>query len=289
MKKKALVLSGGGARGAYQAGVFRALSEKGWDPDIITGTSVGAINACAIGSGMDSNHLCDLWRELDKSQVMKLTWKNSLRALLRRRFHALADTTPLQNLLLEKLNFQNLNASQKKVIITAVNVMTAELKFFENPKIRIEHILASSAIPLIFPWQMVDGAPHWDGGVMANTPILPAITHGASEILVVLLSPVGGETHLSPPRNRLEALERLYELYLIGSFKNIEEGIEFQKESISNPLVAFWSKIRPGLENTSIKVIAPKKLLGLSSFLNFSRQQSETLMESGYSDAKEVI
>ncbi len=81
MGKKALVLSGGGARGAYQAGVVKYLEEIQWKPDIICGTSVGAINASAIGSGMDSKKLIELWLNLDKKKIMRYSIWNTIKGL----------------------------------------------------------------------------------------------------------------------------------------------------------------------------------------------------------------
>ncbi len=287
MGKRALVLSGGGARGAYQAGVFRCLEEMKWKPEIICGTSVGAINACAMGSGLNSQELINLWLDLDEKKVMKYSFKNTIRELFRRAYAPLADTSPLHHLIRDKLNFPKLNASEVKVVISAVNILNAELRFFENPNLKIEHILASSAIPLFFPWQMIEGAPYWDGGVMANTPILPAITRGGDEILVILLSPVGADVKMLAPTNKAEALERLYELYLLGSYKNIEQGIEFQKE-LSRPkspiehLIGYFTR---EYKDLNIRVIAPKEMLGLGSFLNFNREQAESLILRGYQDA----
>ncbi|MDZ4726597.1 MAG: patatin-like phospholipase family protein [Leptospira sp.] len=287
MGKKALILSGGGARGAYQAGVFRCLEELKWKPDIICGTSVGAINACAIGSGMNSQELINLWLDLDQKKVMRFSFKHTIKELFKRTYAPLADTQPLHNHIKKQLNFKNLNESQTKVVISAVNILTAELRFFENPDIKIEHILASSAIPLFFPWQIIEGQPYWDGGVMANTPILPAIMRGAEEILVILLSPVGAEVKMDAPRNKSEALERLYELYLLGSYKNIEQGIEFQKEMSrpKSPIEFFLKSFQLQFQNVNIRVIAPKEFLGLGSFLNFTKEQAKTLIGQGYKDA----
>ncbi|TGN19313.1 patatin-like phospholipase family protein [Leptospira idonii] len=290
-RKKALVLSGGGARGSYQAGVWRYLEEIGWKPDIICGTSVGAINASAIGSGIPGKELTELWLDLDREKVMLYSWKNAIKELFRKKYAPLASTAPLRELILEKLNLDALNRSETKVVLSAVNILTAELKFFENPDIRVEHILASSAIPLFFPWQMIEGEPYWDGGVMANTPILPAVTRGAEELIVVLLSPVGGSVQMKVPKNKDEALERLYELYLLGSYRNIEQGIEFQKEKSKHlsPVETFLLHFRGLIGDTKIHVIAPKELLGLGSFLNFTREQAEVLIEQGYEDAKEYF
>lgn len=290
-KKRALVLSGGGARGAYQAGVVKYLDEIHWKPDIICGTSVGAINASAIGSGMSTENLIDLWYHLDKKKIMKYSIWNTLKGLFTKKFYPLAETFPLKKLILEKLNFISLNQSATKVVVSAVNLLTSELRFFENPNLRIEHIMASAAIPIIFPWQMIDGEPYWDGGVMANTPILPALTHNATEIIVVLLSPVGGTISLSPPKTKDQALERLFELYLLGSYRSIEQGLEYRKSVMEglSPIENFIIGFRTQFKNAKIHVIAPKQMLGLGSILNFTKDQAHLLVNRGYEDAKEFF
>lgn len=290
-KKRALVLSGGGARGAYQAGVLRYLEEIHWKPDIICGTSVGAINACAIGSGMNSSRLSNLWLKLNQKNIMRYSIWNMLKGLFRKKYYPLVETYPLKKFIHENLDFTTLNESKTKVIISAVNILTSELKFFENPNLQIEHILASSAIPMVFPWQIIDGEPYWDGGVMANTPILPALTHEASEIVVVLLSPVGGTPMMEAPETKDEALERLFELYLLGSYRSVEQGLEYRKSVMKGltPIENFFLGLRTQFNQANISVIAPKQMLGLGSILNFKKDQAEILLKQGYDDAKEFF
>ncbi|MCW7489867.1 patatin-like phospholipase family protein [Leptospira meyeri] len=290
-KKRALVLSGGGARGAYQAGVLRYLEEIHWKPDIICGTSVGAINACAIGSGMNSSRLSELWLRLNQKNIMRYSIWNMLKGLFRKKYYPLVETYPLKKFIHENLDFAKLNESKTKVIISAVNILSSELKFFENPNLQIEHILASSAIPMIFPWQIIDGDPYWDGGVMANTPILPALTHEASEIVVVLLSPVGGMRVMDAPKTKDEALERLFELYLLGSYRSVEQGLEYRKAVMKGltPIENFLLGLRTEFKNAKISVIAPKQMLGLVSILNFKKDQAELLLKQGYDDAKDFF
>ncbi|XDD55597.1 patatin-like phospholipase family protein [Leptospira sp. WS4.C2] len=290
-KKRALVLSGGGARGAYQAGVLRYLEEIHWKPDIICGTSVGAINACAIGSGMNSSRLSNLWLKLNQKNIMRYSIWNMLKGLFRKKYYPLVETYPLKKFIHENLDFTTLNESKTKVIISAVNILTSELKFFENPNLQIEHILASSAIPMVFPWQIIDGEPYWDGGVMANTPILPALTHEASEIVVVLLSPVGGTPMMEAPETKDEALERLFELYLLGSYRSVEQGLEYRKSVMKGltPIENFFLGLRTQFNQAKISVIAPKQMLGLGSILNFKKDQAEILLKQGYDDAKEFF
>ncbi len=72
--KRALILAGGGARGSFQAGVWKYLVQIGWKPDIICGTSIGAINAAAIGSGMDIKTLIHLWTTYNSRRMYRLNF-----------------------------------------------------------------------------------------------------------------------------------------------------------------------------------------------------------------------
>ncbi|AOP36552.1 alpha/beta hydrolase [Leptospira tipperaryensis] len=286
--KRALILSGGGARGAYQAGVLRYLEEIQFKPDVICGTSVGAITATAMGCGMNAAEITKLWKSIEAKKVMRYSIWNDLVDIFVKSYSPLTDTTPLKNLLYSYLDFRNLRKNPTEVIITAVNILTAELVFFRNKEIDIEHVMASSAIPMFFPWQYVDGAPHWDGGVMANTPILPAVERGATDIVVVLLSPVGG-IDMGLPRTRREGLERVFELSLIGSFQTVMSNMNFEKKkrkgkkSKLSSLLSIPSADRPELK---IRTIGPRTSLGFSSILNFSQVQADYLISRGYEDAR---
>ena len=294
--EKALVLSGGGARGAYQAGVYRYLSERGWRPDLICGTSVGAINACAIASGMDVETLDGFWRHIAYKNIYVYSiWKKIWRWIFNRGFTPVFDTAPLRKLLGTNLNLNHLKKSDVEVVICAINIVRSKLRFFTNDEITIDHIMASSAIPLLFPWQDIDGQPHWDGGLMENTPLLPALEREAKDIIVVLLSPVG-EYDMPVPTSRKKAAELMLEQSLVASYQSFIEGIEFdenlhQRLREQGPLGYLQSLIRPRVipGDTRILTVAPKKMLGISSMMNFSPRQSEELLNLGYEDAKEQL
>jgi NTE family protein len=198
----------------------------------------------------------------------------------------MAETAPMRKLLEEHLDFSKLKKnSAQEIYISAVNILTSELKFFTNQEIGIQHVMASSSIPVIFPWQYVDGIPFWDGGLMANTPIFPAIERGATDVIVVLLSPVGGE-EVPLPRNRKEAVERAFELSLIGSYQ-----MALHNEIEQTPLrrfVTFFESYGKQ-EKIKIRTIYPKNSLGLSSIMNFTAKQSDRLIRMGYEDAKEIL
>jgi NTE family protein len=285
--KRALILSGGGARGAYQAGVLKFLKEMDWEPELICGTSVGAVNAVALGCGLSPEEIALLWKAIEKRQVYRISfWKQLQYYLFRKGFVPLMDTEPLKNLLLQNFDIQKLRKSKTEIIITAVNILTSQLKFFNNKEIDIEHVMASSAIPILFPWQYIDGEPYWDGGVMANTPILPALERGVKEVIVVLLSPVGGQK-LPLPNTRTQALERVFEQGLIGSYQAFMSHLAWQKRlKWQKGLFAAMTRKIITIEDVKIATVAPVKMLGFGSLLRFTQQQSDVLLHAGYNDAR---
>ncbi|MCP5104991.1 MAG: patatin-like phospholipase family protein, partial [bacterium] len=171
--ERALILSGGGARGAFHVGVLQYLEEKNWRPDLICGTSIGAINAVAVGSGLSAGEIAHIWKRFDRKKMFKITMAKFLRSLLNRRgFTPLMDTGPLKSMLMKYMDIDKLRKSEIKIIITAVNMATSRLEYFGNNKIDIDHVMAATAFPMVFPWHFIKKEPYWDGGVMDNTPIM---------------------------------------------------------------------------------------------------------------------
>tara|TARA_R110001592_G_scaffold363371_1_gene685416 strand:+ start:6603 stop:7307 length:705 start_codon:yes stop_codon:yes gene_type:complete len=199
--KRALILSGGGGRGAYQVGVWRRLQEVGWQPDMVCGTSIGSINGALIGSGWDADRLEAFWASLDRKRAFRVSlWqriKYRVNRLLGRHpnFPALLDNELLRQTLSEAIDVERLRDDQPRVTVAATNVCQARLEYFSSEQLSVAHVLASCSIPVLFPWCEIDGELYWDGGVMANTPIFPALEAGATEILVVLLSILNLEPH----------------------------------------------------------------------------------------------
>ena len=289
--KRALVLSGGGARGAYQVGVWKFLLEMGWKPDLICGTSVGAINATAIGSGMSLAELINIWKTLEHGTIYRISLlKHILSLLTLRNFQPVMDTEPFKRFLQDKFNLDNIRNSDMEIVITAVNILTSQLKFFNNQVIDVEHIMASSAIPILFPWQYVDGVPHWDGGVMMNTPILPALERGAQEIIVVLLSPVGG-SRMGLPRSRRQAFEHVFEQQLIGSYESFMAHLNwsYKQRGKGGFFPALTRRGAWNFEGVRLATIAPDYMLGFTSIMNFSTRQADRLIHEGFTDARNQL
>lgn len=233
MTRIALVLSGGGARAAYAAGVLRYLLRELGPKlgsrikfDIITGTSAGAINGAFIASMSDdlpaaAEALWEHWHQLTINQVYrfgaKQLWRVPRSILSDTSGHprgevALADVNPLRRMLRQKIDWARLRRCAKKGHLEAFSVSATELSTsrtvvfvdgvgpdhpilsesnpFYRPRLaRIgpAHVLASAAIPLLFPPVKVGGRHYLDGGLGMNTPLRPAVRLGADKVLVLSL------------------------------------------------------------------------------------------------------
>ena len=202
-RQTVLVLQGGGALGAYQAGVYHALHEHGVDPDWIVGTSIGAINASLIAGNQHENRLerlQEFWTRMayrapfgapawtGLPDVLSY-WKTILRGIpdffepnpgaflgthvpLGRDAAGFYSTAPLEKTLLELVDFELVNKCNPRLTVGAAHVRTSEMKYFDSRdgEIGVKHIMASGALPPAFPAVRIDGELYWDGGILSNTP-----------------------------------------------------------------------------------------------------------------------
>jgi NTE family protein len=234
---RALVLSGGGGRGAYHVGVLRFLEEHEWHPDVIVGTSIGAVNGAAIASGHTAYSLWALWRRLKTDDVQRRAWD----MFLMDEWDHLLDTTPLRETLVKEgwIDLARINAPSpsKHLRLTVVEMETGRLRIFgnspdpapgtrcEHVEITLDHILASCSIPLVYPPTEIDRVAFWDGGTVANTPLGPAIDAGAEDIIVVLMTPWEDEknrpryTPAGGVQGLLVAAQAAFEWALLASFQ----------------------------------------------------------------------
>jgi NTE family protein len=234
---RALVLSGGGGRGAYQVGVLRFLEEHEWYPDVVVGTSIGAVNGAALASGHTAYSLWSLWRRLTTDDVQRRAW--DLFSL--ENWNHLLDTTPLRETLVNEgwIDLARVNAPEpeKHLRITVVEMETGRLRIFGNSsdpspsghcervELTLDHLLASCSIPMVYPPTEIDGISFWDGGTVANTPLGPAIDAGADDIVVVLMTPWEDEqnrpryTATDGVRGLLTTAQAAFEWALLASFQ----------------------------------------------------------------------
>ncbi|GKI13653.1 hypothetical protein CE91St44_01380 [Oscillospiraceae bacterium] len=195
---KGLVLAGGGARGSYQVGVYKALRELGWNPGVITGTSVGCLNGALFA--LDQWELArDMWLTIDDGQVM-LRPENGTGTELTAFLENVVknggmDVTPLEQTVCRAVDEAALRAAPVRYGLVTVNKRTLrplELPLEEIPEGRlVDYMLASAACFPAFRPRAIDGEEFIDGGYADNMPLGLAARMGAEELLAVDVDGVG--------------------------------------------------------------------------------------------------
>ena len=236
-----LVLQGGGAMGAFECGVSKALEERGIVPDVIAGVSIGAFNGAIIAAnpGCATAALESFWDQLTVGSQELLggqfddavkSWQmitfgspNFFRPRwtqpiwnaeqLPYRWTSLYDTSPMKALLEHYVDFSKLKNGPIRLLVSAVNVETAELEVFDSycDDLTAEHILASGSLPPSFPWTTINGRHYWDGGIISNSPLeLVAERCGAAGKRVYIVDLYSAARPL--PKNLMEVSARRDEI-----------------------------------------------------------------------------
>ncbi len=209
----AFVLSGGGSLGAVQVGMLRALFEKGVCPDVMVGTSVGAVNSAWVAANPDQDgvlQLAEIWMRLRRHHVFPLSPITSARGLLGQTNHFLSSDS-LRSLLERHIPFKRLEAARVPLHIVATELKSGRAAILTSGP-AVPAVLASCAIPGVFPPVTIGGREYVDGGVANHTPITVAVELGATTIYVL---PVGYPWLNREPTNAfgmaLHALARIVE------------------------------------------------------------------------------
>lgn len=184
----ALVLSGGGALGAYQAGAYAALESAGIRPNWIAGGAIGAVNAALIAGNLPherSFRLRQFWRELSRRVAIRgeagfhQRWRTALERIACRwrggvvppRETSAIPSSELRELVAELVDFERINSGNVRVVLGAINIDTGAETFFDNDRhvLTIDHVLASTALPGMAP-VTIDGQSYC-GGVISVGPL----------------------------------------------------------------------------------------------------------------------
>lgn len=243
-----LILQGGGALGAYEAGVYKALEERGLVPDVVVGVSIGAINGALIASqpkGKAAPVLEQFWHAVatptpfaPHPALRRLTsaWQAlwwGVPGFFRPRWTlpwlappvhwtSVYDTSPMRATLRRFVDMAQVGSNGIRLMVAAVNVETGELEMFDSAMrdLRLEHIVASASLPPGLPWTRINGKAYWDGALVSNTPLRPALERLVTEcvldsrpvakkrIVIVELFPKKSRL----PRTMLDVLERQKEI-----------------------------------------------------------------------------
>ncbi|UXA08985.1 patatin-like phospholipase family protein [Mycobacterium sp. SMC-2] len=182
----AFVLSGGASLGAIHVGMLLALADEGERPDLIVGTSVGAVNGGWIASRPDIagiRGLADLWASLSRKDIFPAHPVAGALGMLGRRSH-LVPNVGLRRLLADKLEFARLEDAPIPLHVVATDVIAGDDVLLSSGD-AVDAIAASAAIPGVFPPVRIDGRDLMDGGVVNNTPVSHAVALGADRVWVL--------------------------------------------------------------------------------------------------------
>jgi NTE family protein len=280
-KKRALVLPGGGGRGAYQVGVAKAFQEVGMKFDLIIGTSIGALNGTMIAQG-NIARLEELWCNLRPWDIFKLPSAQQMARMFLGRKLGLLDNSPLEELLRREADLKKIKASSSKVGLVTTDLCCLETRLIMVDDIMstnelIDILMATSAVPIAFPPRQLHGTGLWiDGGLVRNTPLRTAIDRGAEEIFMVLLHP---ETINVCPTNMWQVLARCLDIVLDASARK-----ELELAQLNNRLIAEGAEEAAGMRSVSIEVIQPNKPVN-TTLLEIDPDRSRRLIQQGYEDA----
>ena len=341
-RRTTLVLQGGGALGAYQAGVYQAMHENDLAPDWVVGTSIGAINAALIAGNREADRvprLREFWNQVSHVDALDMnrvsdnvrrwnTWFATADAMVHgvrgffspRLFNAFAaggavapekasfyDTAPLAETLRELVDFDYLHGPQgARLSVNALKVTSGELVSFDSDTqpIKVEHIMASGALPPGFPAVRIDGELYWDGGLYSNTPLETVLADRASIdtlcFMVDLWNPVGPEpTTLDEVQTRQKDV-----MFASRSVRHIENYLRTHK--LQTMVRALYDRLPAELKgsagqqlleetgcNTTIHVVripyGGQDWHMAAKDINFSRGSIDWRWQQGYQDASRAI
>lgn len=283
--KKALFLAGGGARGAYQAGALKAINHilqvKKLPFDIISGVSVGSINAVALAENADDfptavDKMVSIWSELHTTQIYnasnyalgKSVFRNLSTVFVKQRQTGhLLDTAPLRQFLTDTIDFKRINDNVRAGHLEALEIMThcyerhQTISFYNHhndgfedwhyPRhisqmadINAEHIMASSALPLFFPTIEIDGFHYGDGSMGLVAPLRGAIRFQVNKILILGTRQIPVFTDPETLRNGDIGFAHILGSMLNGLFlDNLDRDIEMvNRMNEIAKLLSLWKK-----------------------------------------------
>jgi NTE family protein len=277
-----LVLQGGGALGAYQAGVFEALAAEQEAPQWVAGISIGAINAALVAGNAAADRvrrLREFWELVTGPVAPTFAFDAASRGLQNQQSAALAmlfgapgfftprlppapfqppgspgaisyyDTAPLRATLERLIDFDRLNDGAVRLSVGAVNVRTGNFAYFDSAHERLDvrHVMASGALPPGFPPVEIDGEFYWDGGLVSNTPLQYVLDQPGPQRRVVFqvdLFPARGEL----PRTLADVVEREKDIRF-SSRTRMNTSIELQQQAIARAAQRLLARLPPHLRD----------------------------------------
>ncbi|WP_418276135.1 patatin-like phospholipase family protein [Isoptericola jiangsuensis] len=208
----AFVLGGGGVRGAVHVGMAQALLEAGIRPDLVVGTSIGAINGAAIAADPTAavvDRMTEAWSSTVAASVYGEPWYRQVRHLARSRTHVF-DPDKLRRLVAETLDGHRTFADlQVPLVVAAACIEKASEHWFDDGPL-VDAIVASASVPGALPAAEIDGLHYLDGGLVNSIPLGEAVRRGATTVYVLQVGRI--EEPLAAPRTPSDVAKVAFEI-----------------------------------------------------------------------------
>ena len=293
--KRALILSGGSIKGAFQAGAIKQVLKEGFKPDIIYGISVGSLNGSFMvnETGKRLNNFD--WRDIGKALVD--FWKDNInkpsdlvkkkrffklaKELLFSRFNGIISTEPLQALVNRVLSVKHLRKSLVDYTAGAVDMISGKLDYFtkEDPNL-IQGIIASTAIPLMMPISQIGSTPYYDGGLRDVAPLKNVIEKGAEEIVIILCQSEQLSSKNFHSGKLMHLVSRVMDIVVNEIVNNDIEKMKYINCLIPKNETHIKNGVHSGKKKIKFKIIRPKKELTVK-IDKFRKRDIEQMIELG--------
>lgn len=280
---RALVLSGGGSKGAYQVGALRhILGERHIEYDAFCGVSVGAIN-CSFLSQFSSGEqvtsiekMYELWCQLDNSKIYKRWFPfGRWHAIWKKSFF---DSSPLHDLIKTQIDINKIRASKKQVCVGTVSLSSGKYTIFDQTSDHfIDAVIASASFPGMLTPVSFLGQLWSDGGVKELSPIKKAVELGADIIDVIITSPHTRVKRFVENPTTVDILKRSIDLSTDKIMANDIEKVEMYNKMVEMGL--------SGRKHVQLNIIRPDFNL-IEDLLDFRPAKIQEMLEKGYKDAK---
>jgi NTE family protein len=273
----ALVLSGGGAKGAWEAGAAAALVEAGLPVRVVAGSSAGALNAAMLADGR-LDRLQAHWRSVTREQVYSLRpgiffagllpgW---LTLLTLDAAGSLFDPTPLRTLIAGAVDFERVRASPVRLLVVATDLARRQARLFDNATVTVDALMAAAAVPGAFPPVDVGGTLLVDGGLTGRAPVLETLGAGPPVARALVLLSYATEERGEPPTRLRRTLEQAFEMAMVHQ---IRRDVELAR--LKYPAV-------------DVQVLTPSAPLGVRP-LDFDPAATAAALERGRDDAARCL
>jgi NTE family protein len=222
----ALVLSGGGAKAAWDAGVVRGLVDAGVRITLVAGSSAGALDGVMLADGR-LDRLESMWRTMTRDRVYVIKpgvvfsgllpgWAT---AAMLSHVSSLMDPSPLRELVASTVDFDRVRRSLVRVVVVTTDLVSREPRIFDNASVTLDALMAATALPGVFPPVEVNGHALVDGGLVGRAPVIEALEQAQNVRRAVVAVSYAADENGRRPKGLRVALEEAFETAMVHQIR----------------------------------------------------------------------